>query len=402
MIRTLSRNIVFGKTYCSIEHLGALGQEQISFLIAKTKKGELEVEDQGFVNDISELPRHLSTAQHAHLIINNSQVLFKKALKRNATKAALVHDVFPSINISQFYFEVLENDGDAFAFICRKTYVDELIHKYAELKIYITSWSIGVSSIQPLLPLLYPETTEVHTPSHVLSLAKDSVKDIRKNELYAPSIYTVEGIDVSGEDILKLGGVANSFGGLHLPTSNFEDEQHEQKQNFKQHRYYALGLPLALGILLLIFLVNFLVYNHYYTKTSLLSDVTELSKAKKELLKVKDSIVSQKQKLFEDVIKSASSSASLFVDDIIDTMPDTILLSELAYQPLERKVRAKKALFIDTNTISIQGQTRESESLSYWISELEDLNFIKKASITNLTSKGSLNTFTLELIIKGL
>ena len=60
MVRTLSRNIVFGKTYCSIEHLGALGQEQISFLIAKTKKGELEVEDQGFVNDISELPRHLS------------------------------------------------------------------------------------------------------------------------------------------------------------------------------------------------------------------------------------------------------------------------------------------------------------------------------------------------------
>ena len=101
------------------------------------------------------------------------------------------------------------------------------------------------------------------------------------------------------------------------------------------------------------------------------------------------------------MIASASSSASYFIDEIIQEMPETILLEGLQYHPLEKKIRKNKVVEVKENTIVITGESSENADLSSWISSLENLEFIDSVSIENLEEKGKNIRFSIALLIKA-
>ena len=218
-------------------------------------------------------------------------------------------------------------------------------------------------------------------------------------ENYAPSNYRIQDIQVHSDYLNTLGIILENFGIDTRVTSNAEDAISEKQQHYTQHRIYALGLPIAIGSLLLIFLVNFFVYNHYFTKVEDLEVLGNTNTLQRKLLLKKDSIVDQKQRLFEDVIASSSSSSSYFIDEIIGLMPNTLLLDRLTYHPLLKKMRKGKPLAILPNSIEIQGSTAINNDLSQWINALEKKEFVKEVSIKDLDKKGRFTNFNLTIVL---
>lgn len=403
MLDTLLRNIVYGTTYYALEHIGANQDACINILIAKKKKGELTVVDKTKVFEIDEVREFNKKLKSAHLIINNNQVLQKTIDNiQTLSEVVLINQAFPNIDLNAFYHQIIRVREKAYVYICRKEYVDTLIQKYEDQTIYITQWSIGNTPIAALLPLLKKESI-IQTPQSAIFIDNGAIRSIDRIETgnYQNEYYDVEGIKVEGSYINALGAIVATLGGVSkdIVSTNFEEKEIDLQSYFKQHRLFAIGLPVAIGILLLIFLVNFLFYNHYYTKVNYLNEIGGSNVLQKELLIKKDSIVDQKQKLFEDLIASASSSSSYFIDRVIGEMPSTILLDQLQYHPLVKKPRKNKPIIVQENTLVIHGETTMNNDLSEWISTLEELDFIESVSIGNLEKKGKNTAFSIEILM---
>lgn len=403
MLDTLLRNIIYSTTYYALEHIGANQDACINILIAKKRKGELTVVDRAKVFEIENVKEYDRKLKNAHLIINNNQVLQKTIDNiQTLSEVVLVNQAFPNIDLNAFYYQIIRAREKAYVYICRKEYVDTLIRKYEDQAIYITQWSVGNTPLVSLLPLLKKESI-IQTPQSAIFLDNGELRSIDRIETgnYQNEYYDVEGIKVEGNYINALGAIVTSLSGVDKDkvSTNFEEKEADLQSYFKQHRLFAIGLPVVVGVLLIIFLVNFLFYNHYYTKVNYLNEIGGSNVLQKELLIKKDSIVDQKQKLFEDVIASASSSSSYIIDQVIREMPSTILLDQLQYHPFLKKPRKNKPIVVEENTLIIHGETTVNNDLSEWISTLEEIDFIESVSIGNLKKKGKNTAFSIEILI---
>ncbi len=401
MIATLSRNIIYGKTYAAIEHLGTDATSKIHILIAKKNKGELTIADQSTLSNAEEINEYAFKPRHAHLLINNNQVVQKEIpITSQLPKEALVNQAFPNIDMKAFYYEVYYTETKAYVFICRKIYIDALIQTYETYKVYITGWSLGITSVTHMLSFIDEST--IVTSTHTLQVEDNKWIGVTPIEKQKQGInyYSIEGIKVESTYINTLGAAfASMINSDAVTVTNSYDAQKEKQSYYTQNQIFRLGIPVALGILLCVVLINFILYSHYFNQVASLGAIGDANTAQKTLLVKKDSIVSQKQKLFEDVIESASSSSSFYIDRVIDMMPATILLDELQYHPLLKKVIKSKPLAVQENTIVIIGKTTKNSDMSEWISEIEGIDFIEEVSIKSLEKKGAYTHFSVEISI---
>lgn len=111
-----------------------------------------------------------------------------------------------------------------------------------------------------------------------------------------------------------------------------------------------------MAILLGILLINFFLFNHYYSAVNELQQTSQIN-------------------------KSSSSKSSFYVNAIIESLPTTILLSELNYQPLLKRIKAEKAIENEVNTILISGASTRSVSFSKWITSLEFFDWTRSVEI---------------------
>ena len=397
MLAQLKRNIVQGNQFNALSICGSAEKPMYYAVKAKLVKGELNIVDTFcFEKADATTLNDLGNGQ-LHLNINNHQVLHKKLPKSEASPEVLVQQAFHNIQIEDFYYEVLKTKQAVFVCMCRKEYINDLITQYAKDTIVITQWSLGPLCLEQLLPFM-EEAGQIQLPEQQISIVEGSINVIEKRVSPTPTVsYAIENMQVASEYILPFAGVLRSFMQFDTSTvSNYANKLSMQQRLFKEHRLFRLGLPVGVGILLVIFLVNFMLYNFYFQEVNRLEQITQVNTMQRDLLIAKDSIVGQKQKLFDDVIASASSSASLFVDEMVGIMPDALVLDEINYQPVLRKVRKNKVILLEENHLLVGGKTRNNLALTQWISDLEDLSFIQDATL-KVETKGSITQFEIAI-----
>ena len=148
-----------------------------------------------------------------------------------------------------------------------------------------------------------------------------------------------------------------------------------------------------LGLLL----VNFVFFNHYFNKVNELKQVYEINQtSKSQIIKLNES-VSKKQKMVDDLLKSNDSKTSFYSNQIMKSLPFSILLSEFNYQPLLKRIKTEKEIELENNIITVSGTSSDSEVFSSWINKLEQKNWITKVDIIDY---GSTSSNTSDFIIK--
>ena len=86
--------------------------------------------------------------------------------------------------------------------------------------------------------------------------------------------------------------------------------------------------------------------------------------------------------MIEDVISSSSSKVSFYTDAITYSMPKTVLLNEMNFQPLLKDIKENKELVYIKKLIIVSGVSTDSKVFSTWLEALEDFNWIEKIDIT--------------------
>lgn len=369
----IRKRVTYGLRYCAVEHAD---NGQFFFLQLKRKKKELVPYNQGSADTFDTLISEIQGQKHIYLIVNNEQVLTKKVSNTHTTSERLVKMAFPNISLSDFYYKIYTNENDAFVAISRKIVIDDIIEQYAARKISVVNFSLGSLSLEKLTDFI--EEDSIHSSNASLSFQEGKITKLEKWKAEDEE-YTINDLKVSNNHVLSLAGIIDYYSGR---TSDDEVQKQLQKE-YNQKRFFDLGFKFALGFLFCALLINFLVFSNYQNKDAAYTSELQINGAKKkELTSLKD-LVSRKRTLVESISTSSNSRAAWYFNEIGASVPTTILLSSIHYQPVQGTIKENKRVRFDENKIAISGVSIYDKDFTGWIASLERKSWIDEVLIIN-------------------
>lgn len=389
MIERLSTYFKYGNYFCGIEHTSKDEQNSINIIILKKTKKELVVQSSFEKNSIENSSKKLSKNQHIFLVINNDKVLSKSIESEQANSTKLVYKAFPNINIDDFYFEVLTQKNIHFISVCRKSYVDSLIDKYTNLKLFIINLSFGNNLIETVTNFVNQH--EVCSSNSKIELVNSQVIRISKSVEQTKN-YNINGIEVSSNYLLPFCGALQTILKNNSVRTNLNIKKDELQHNFKQTRFFNSFLKIGGLFVLVLLLVNFLYFNYYFKKVNELTEISKINESTKKQIVSLNEVVTKKKKMTDDLLKNSSSKTSFYIDRISHSIPNSILLTEFNYQPLLKKIKAENIIELQNYKILVSGTSNESDLFSNWINQLEQKSWISKVEISEYGESSNNNS----------
>lgn len=392
------KDIIYSKLFVAVEHANVQDNSQLNFFIVKKQKGEFDIVDSGVCMDIEEVSKKFKREKPLILVINNEQVITRKIQSVPEPRKA-VGVAFPNLNIDAFYYETYQNKSDTFVSICRKEYVDNIIQEYEKARLSIIGFSLGNLITSQLLP--YFDQPELQTSNALLSIQDQKISDIKKFEYKQERTYEINGLEINSSSVLGLAGILRYYTNQSFTHTNFTEKIDLLQNNFKQKRVFDQGLKVGLGFTFILLLVNFLIFSNYRDKINTLTNDIAVNESSKENFLILKEKVDKKKKIVDEISNSSNSKVSSYLDKIGVSVPNSILLTQINYQPLLRNIKKEKEIKYNYDEILIQGIATKGDEFSKWIASLEKETWIENVTVLNYgTGKKSKTEFSLKITLR--
>lgn len=397
MMRRLLTYLKYGDRFCGIEHTTKNGKEIIYASQLKRSKKQLLVDDFTEEDTVEDIAEKLPKSQSVFLIINNDKVITKTIDSEQNDALKLIYKSFPNINLDDFYFDILSQETTHFIALCRKDYINNLINTYAKQKLSITNFSLGNSLIGSIAGFVNHD--EIYSSNSKITLKNNLVKHIEKIDIF-PQIYNINGLDIPNQQLLSFSGALQTVLNTNPTKSNISEKKVILEDDFKQARFFNLFTKFGGLFILVLLLINFFFFNHYYTKVEEYGQMAQINQSTKSQILKLDKTVSKKQKMVDDLLKSNGSRSAFYMNNITHSLPHSILLTRLNYQPLVKRIKVDQIIELKENTINISGKSSNSEVFSKWISDLEQKDWIESTSIVDYGATSTTATeFKIQIIL---
>lgn len=395
-MKNVGSHIFFGKQFVAIEHFHTENGDILNVLVVGKSNNELIVNESFQVGSIDALIEKLDKRQHLFLIINNDKVITREIEGEFDSQKSII-SVFPTIKMDEFYFEVLPLAHSAIINLCRKSEVATILDDYTKRGLVVIGFSLGCSSVQ-LLESIYHEP-ELYT-SNIKLLINDGKFSETESYNGNESKQYINGLEINNHFVVPLSGIL-SYCNKPVPTiSNFSQSIQQLRNNFKQQRTFTLGLKISLATIFTLLLFSFLFFTHYTSKVSEISEALEVNKSQKELLLKLSDEMAKKELLIKNY-STNTSKTSWYLDRLALTIPHSILLTNLEWQPVKGTIKENEIIEIEHNKFVLEGHMNNGNEFSQWITELEKQSWIKQVLIDSYgTSKNNLLAFVLTIKVK--
>lgn len=387
-------DILLGKRYIGIEHFSLNNKEMISVLLIEKEKAALVISKKDKVSYCETLPDKWDKTLPFVLIINTNQVIQKEVLGIESQDEKLLQKGFPNTNWDEFYFEIWRLKTKSIVVISRKIYVDELLSNYHKQGIGIAGISLGACSIVELMN--YSERNELLTNHQTISWSEET-SIITSSIIDLESTYDINGLLVKNCHILAFAGILRLLLNRTENTGNLIAHSNYLLGSYKQQSFFSKGLKIILGILVTILLINFFVFTHYFKLAEESSESLLLSKSSVEdVIKTKENIQVKEQKI-KNVMAITASQSSLVINEITKSIPQSILLTELVYHPLEKKIKIEEPILTQEKIVIISGTTIDNTAFTRWV---ETIDLLKEVNLVVITHFGKNEQNETEFSIK--
>jgi hypothetical protein len=392
------KNILLGKKYIGIEHFSFDKEEKIALLLIEKKKNELVITQKDIRPYSIILPDKFDKKLPFYLVINTNQVIQKEISEIDASFEKLLHKAFPNLAWNEFYYEIWRLKTKSVIAISRKTYINEIVSVYKKQGISIVGISLGICSISGIVNYFSKE--EVATNYQNISLKEENQIITAKT---TPLIinYKINGLEVPSTHLLAFSGVLRLLINNRLTSGNLTDYNYTLYDNYNQKSFFSKGIQVMVSVLLVILFFNFLIFNNYLKKVQDISNQLLLNNfSQEEMLKTKERVKIKELKV-QNVLGTYSIQSSLLINEITKQIPSSILLTELIYNPLEKKIKTEEPIIIQEKTITVSGTTINNVAFTKWVEEIEKFKFIKEVVITNFGKNETAETiFSVKIILK--
>lgn len=368
---------LLGKQYIGIEHY-SFGNEDLTAILQleNTKEGLTILKKDKIPQDLhaEKWDKNLPF----FLVLNTNQIIQKEVQGTESSDEKLLHRAFPNISWTEFYYEIFRMHSKSIIAIGRKSYVDQLLAMYKQQKIYIAGISLGICSLSETIRYVAEDTLLTNT--QIFSLKEDQ-QMVQSRKEFSEKPYDLNGLTIANSHVVAFSGILKLLINNGTTSGNILILNHQLHDDYNQKTFFTKSIKVFIGVLLGLLLVNFFAFNHYYKKAQEISQNLLLNKSSIESIKkIKERIISKEQKL-KNTVEFTSSKSSLIINQITKELPQSILLSELVYNPLKKKIKENEPILIDEATILVSGTTLDNNAFTNWIDTIEKLKFIKKVVI---------------------
>ncbi|PHS65749.1 MAG: hypothetical protein COB12_06670 [Flavobacterium sp.] len=396
MISNIKTYWNYGQIYCGIEVTTCEGKQKRFAVTAKKKKEEFIDFIYNEFSETSNLSDKIVNNQHCFVSITTNKVLIKEiGFVQDKQKA--VSMAFPGLSLTEFYYEVIFTKTNCFVAVCRKEEVHLILKELEKHKIDVIGFQLGFSAIINLIPLLKQE--RIYSASYDLSCIENQLNSFSQNKEQLSSHYQIDDSAVASNYLIALSGIFN-YVTNRGSNSNFEEENNTSKTLQKQKTFFRKGVFFAVGILLLLLLINFFVFNSNFNRLQVKQEEVQLLKNQQENYLTKSASLEKKEQVVNNILTSGSSKTSFYINRVVAYKPNSILFNSIVYQPLKKAIRPDKSIDFNKNKIIINGKSNDQAAFSSWIEALEILDWTSEVSVTNYAaSKTNLANFEISITL---
>ncbi|CAD0005758.1 PilN domain-containing protein [Flavobacterium salmonis] len=391
-------NLLLGSHYIGIEHFTLNNEEKISLLLVEKKKEGLVISKKDRVNYNGKIAEKWDAKLPFFLTVNTNQVIQKEVSSIDASDEKLLHKAFPNISWDDFYFEIWRLKTKSIIAIARKSYLHEIVSYYENQKITIAGISLGICSIADIID--YADQAVLQTNHQLISRQEE--QQIFSSRVQDSVItYNINDLQIENRQLLAFSGILRLFMNATVNTGSLITYSDDLYDGYNQKTFFAKGLKMAIGVLLVILVVNFIFFTHYYKLAQETAETLLVNKSSiEDVNKIKQRIIVKEEKVKNIVGKTASQS-SLIINEIANRVPSSILLTEMTFNPLEKKIKFEEPILTQENTITISGAAIANDAFTNWIENIEKLNWVDKVLITHFGKNDSNETvFSIKLTLK--
>ncbi|TMM52145.1 hypothetical protein FEE95_20880 [Maribacter algarum] len=396
MVKKLRTYLKEGFTYSGLEISESEKGEAYYLLELKKSKGELLITNKKELESLDALPSSIQKKYPIFLCINTSDILMKKVdFNNNTNVEAIVYQAFPNIDLNNFYYEVIQKEKSPVVTLSRRESVDSILRQLQELKVKISTFSLGVSALTNVIPYLEEETMIVS--NHEINIINKTIESLTLAKAENKRLYKINGLELSSSYLLSFSQILGNLN-QSARSTNFIEVTENLKWEFRNFRIFNQVLKFSLVFFIVLLLGNFFAYNSYHEEVGHLNAAMEATSSKKDELTFLDASVKRKQERVETLSKSSNSKATYYLDLFAQRIPTSILLSDIKYQPLAKPVRENKPILLEEGTMLVSGISKDVNAFSFWVEELEKEEWINSVETLDYDYAGkSTSNFLIEI-----
>jgi hypothetical protein len=391
-------SLLLGKQYIGVEHFTLNSEEKVALLLVESKKEGLVIAKKDRVSYTQKIAEKWDVRLPFCLIVNTNQVIQKEVSGTETSDEKLLHKAFPNTNWEEFYFEIWRLKTKSIIAITRKSYLDEIVNQYEKQKIAIAGVSLGVCALSEILE--YVKEEQIFTNNQ-------SVSKVEDNQIIAAAVhessvnYVINELEIENRHLLAFSGIVRLLLNAPVNSGSIISYSDEAYDGYNQKQFFAKGVKVVIGIVLAILLLNFVFFTHYYKLAQETTETVLVNKSSLEdVTKIKQRIIVKEEKVKNSIGKTDSQS-SLLINEIAKEIPSSIVLTELTFNPLEKKIKAEETVLTTDKVIIVKGTTLANDSFTHWIETIEKIKWIDKVLITHFGKNEANETeFAIKITLK--
>ena len=387
--------IVVGTQFIGFELFTVNGADRTAVVKVENRNEELFIV-QEYKTDKIVFTEEINKKLPFFLIFNTAQTIQKEVDSIDSFDLKIVNRAFPNLKIDEFYYEIWKLESKSIVAICRKNYINETIKKYAALGVSISGISLGICGIASIKKYVIQET--LNTNGQTIQFAENEpiFAPREVNDNYRS--YTINGLEVKNSSLLCFSVILRKISNGKQTTGNTIAYNDILWNNFYQRSFFRKVLNAAVFSLILILALNFFIFNHYFEKSNEISvEITANKDLIEKIRTTKNSLKSKEYRL-KTTTSALNSKSSFIVNELVKNIPPSVLLNELIYHPLDKRIKPDEQIIVQNEVVMISGETIQSANFTKWIEGLNTIKWVKKITIINF-GKNETNKFIFTLKI---
>jgi len=356
---------------------------------------------------IDELAEQLSLKNPVALAITGKMVILKRITKEEY-QGNYFEALFPNTNPNEFYLIARESGEYIWISVIRKTILENIIGKLISQGFRLLHLSLGPFSLENVLPYLAMESGgAISTQFYSIQVNRQreflEIGKMNASEIEEPQEYNL------GDQYFRPASLTAFSVSLYLVRSDFSQLpyadiriQEQREEYFYYQSFVKTGWSALISVLLML-IVSFLIYNHYFRINEELQVSENIAKSRRlDDVKNEDKLKVESAFLHETGWER-SSRVSYYADRIASLVPDNTVLTNMQIFPIrEGLFFEKEGSHFKMDTVIVNGNCDDPEDLSVFLNNLKNSNSIQSVMVQDYSYKKEKAKafFSMQMIVK--
>jgi len=385
------------------------GVKKLNLSLLRKKRSVIEqISNISSDNSYTDIVKAIASGVPLNIAISGQGIITKKISIEGIKENEIIHKVLPNANEKDFYMQKIKIDNThTFISLVRREQIDKILQELSELKLEIINCSFGPFCINNILPII---CSELNTANLLIntSIYNIDIKDGIINSIQIADEYSGKTICKIGEDEIEGKYLVSYSSALTYFAQDSTNHPvipyvESSSSNYIEKRVFSVLSKTILGTFLIILLINYFLFSHFYSKQNVLQSLLDTQKSSMEKYDTLKSVLMEKEDFLSKSGFLGEPKTSFYADQLAKDMPSAITLNEMSINPLKKsKDPEGQGISFSSGMIDLLGVCKDIIEFNNWVKLLKQLNWVKELKVLNYNydKEGNQSHFSIEIYIK--